>query len=344
MRCSATRHSATISPILRTPAALRAALLLAVLAPIGGAHAADAPSTPTPEVVDLGVMVESVYDLSPPSGSFTASFWLWSRHKNRAANPLDTIVVVGAKSVTAGRILAVKRGDVTWTLRHFNAVVLHDWNVRTFPFDHHILHIELDEGMDDSRSLVYRADTTSSRLDTGAALTGWRILGMRFKTSEANYMTTFGDPSLKQPFSRWAIAEIDVPVQRGGVGIFIKLLFGAYVAAAMGMLSFRIKTDQPTLFSARMGLLVGAIFATVVNLRSVESVLGRTDSFTLVDKIHLTIALYILVAMIAALYSRRQFDAGRIDKALSKDRAILFIYAASFVIVNVILISRAVMS
>jgi hypothetical protein len=46
------------------------------------------------------------------------------------------------------------------------------------------------------------------------------------------------------------------------------------------------------------GLLCAVVLA--LPLRA-ESVLGRTDDFTLVDKIHITFALYILIAAISRL-------------------------------------------
>jgi nitrate reductase gamma subunit len=110
------------------------------------------------------------------------------------------------------------------------------------------------------------------------------------------------------------------------------------------MLSYRIKTDQPTLFSARLGLLVGSLFATVVNLRSTEAVLGRTDDFTLVDKIHITISLYIFVAAVSALISRRLCDHDRVALSRRVDNISLLVTAAILIALNVVMISNAVIS
>jgi nitrate reductase gamma subunit len=104
------------------------------------------------------------------------------------------------------------------------------------------------------------------------------------------------------------------------------------------------KTEQPTLFSARLGLLVGSLFATVVNLRSTEAVLGRTDDFTLVDKIHITIAVYVFVAAVSALLSRRLCERDRAAFSRRVDNVSLIVTAAILLALNVVMISNAVIS
>jgi hypothetical protein len=78
--------------------------------------------------------------------------------------------------------------------------------------------------------------------------------------------------------------------------------------------------------------------------RCAESVLGRTDDFTLVDKIHITFALYILIAAIFALISRHLCERERIAQSRTVDSIALLVTASLFVAINVIMISDAVIS
>src|SRR3954452_10433069 len=174
-----------------------------------------------------------------------------------------------------------------------------------------------------------------SGIDLDAMGSRWSIGSFRFDTELRRSPTTYGDPTLTKPKSYAAQGVVKVYAERRQTIIFAKLLIGAYVALLLAMLSYRIKTDQPTLFSARIGLLVGSLFATVVNLRSTEAVLGRTDDFTLVDKIHITISVYILVAAISALISRRLCDRDRVALSRKVDNISLLITASVFLALNV---------
>lgn len=77
-----------------------------------------------------------------------------------------------------------------------------------------------------------------------------------------------------------------LPIQRVKYASFFKLATGVYVALAVGMLSFFYEIRQPSVVSARTSLLGGCLFSALVNMRGSESVLGRTESLTLVDQIH----------------------------------------------------------
>ena len=53
-------------------------------------------------------------------------------------------------------------------------------------------------------------------------------------------------------------------------------------------------------FSSRLGLLVGALFAVLVNMRAADTVIGDTGRLTLVTEIHLaTLGLIVALAVLA---------------------------------------------
>jgi hypothetical protein len=298
-----------------------------------------------PERPLVGVWITDLYDLDANNRSFTAKFWLWSVvPAGSKIKPLDTIIVTHARQFTASPPITIERSGMIWTQVAVTAVVRHHWDVAHFPFDGHELEIVLEDAEYDDASLQYTADVRQSGIDEHGLPRSWNLEGFSLSTRTTTYRTTFGDPALQAPRSRWSQAVARIEVKRDAVGMFVKLLIGAYVAVILALLSFRIKTDQPTLFSARLALLVGSLFATVVNLRSTEAVIGRSDHFTLVDKIHAVIAVYILGAALAAMMSRRDHDRERPEKAVRRDRLAMIVFAVSFVAVNAVLIGRAAMS
>ena len=71
------------------------------------------------------------------------------------------------------------------------------------------------------------------------------------------------------------------------------------------ILSFYYETRQPSLVSARTRLLVAFLFSALINMQGCESVMGRTESLTLVDRIHLA-AVYIFAGALATVFSQQQ--------------------------------------
>ena len=95
---------------------------------------------------------------------------------------------------------------------------------------------------------------------------------------------------------------VTVELQRESVVGFVKLVAGVYAAIAIALLSFLMAPEH-----GRMTVLVGALFATVINMQ--------------VD-----------------------YDSGREARARRRDLVSLFVFGASFLVINAILIVLAATS
>ena len=303
------------------------------------------PCAAAPERPRVGIWITDIYDLDANNRTFSVKFWIWSVVPSGSKlKPLDTFTILHARQFTKSRSSSTETAGQIWSAADVTAVIRHDWDVREFPFDAHKLEIVIEDSEDEDSALQYAVDARQSGVQGDSLPRSWHLEGFTLLTRGHAYGTTFGDPALQVPHSRWSQLVARIHIERDAVGVFTKMLLGAYVAALLALLSFRIKTDQPTLFSARLALLVGSLFATVVNLRSTEAVIGRSDHFTLVDKIHVLIAVYILLGAIAALTSRRDFDREQLQRAIRRDRILIVAFAVSFVIINVALIWHAAIS
>ena len=89
----------------------------------------------------------------------------------------------------------------------------------------------------------------------------------------------------------------------------------------------------------RTRLLVACLFSGLVNMQGCESVMGRTESLTLVDRIHLA-AVYIFAGALATVFSQLTAEAGQAKQAMWLDRRLLFrVLTISFIGLNAIVIS-----
>ena len=293
------------------------------------------------EAIDypIGIFITSLHDLDVTADTFGVDYWVWSIHPPEL-NPLETLEFYNAKEAHADLDQTAERGDRSWSQRKISAVVRHDWDISNFPFDRQVLNIVLEEGAADTTTLMYSADTTNSGYNEDIHLEGWHITDFAIEERTVDYATTFGDPDIFDG-SSYARLVASVQLQRESMTGFFKLVTGVYVASAIFLLSFLMNPQHPPIFSGRMGVLVGALFATVLSLRASEAVLGTTESVSLVDKIHIVAMVYILIAALITVLVRKAYESGQEDLAKRRNRIWLRVLGISFVLINGLLIILA---
>jgi len=306
---------------------LRRCIFATLILLAGAVHAA--------EQVKIGAYVMRLNDLNPSTASFSTDLWVWTLSSAASPlHPIQTLRLQDTKSVTADVPGEADQNGVRWGYREFAAVVNKDWDTRQFPFDHHTLVIRIAETMENLAVLQYVPDSAGLHIDPRVNVPGWRITNVRLDARTLAYPTRFGDPDPRKSSPHWSEAWLLIDVRRNGLGIFFKIIMVAYIAFALVLLSFLM--DAPV-FSSRISMLVGCLFATVVNMRASESVIGRTDSFTLIDQIHLLVALFIFVSAVVALATRRT----EAERAKRIDRWAAIASVVVFVAANALLIGRA---
>jgi hypothetical protein len=293
------------------------------------------------EAIDspIGIFITSLHDLDVTADTFGVDYWVWTVHPPEL-NPLETLEFYNAKEAHADLDQTAERGDRSWSQRKISAVVRHDWDISNFPFDRQVLDIVLEEGVADTTALMYSADTANSGYNEDIYLEGWHITDFALEERTVDYATTFGDPDIFDG-SSYARLVASVQLQRETMTGFFKLVTGVYVASAIGFLSFLMIPQHPPIFGARMGVLVGALFATVLSLRSSEAVLGTTESVSLVDKIHILAMVYILIAALITVLVRKAYESGKEELAKRRNRVWLRVLGISFVLINGLLIIMA---
>ena len=282
----------------------------------------------------IGVYVTSLRDLDPVGDSFGIDFWVWSVHPP-GDNPLNSLEFVNAKQIETRLERTTRRDDREWSRLKARATVLHDWDVTDFPFDRQ--NLALDLGIAGSDAPACGVDRAGSGYDKGIAPEGWRIAAFDVERHTRENATDFGDPARSGRGAQEHVL-VTVELQRESVVGFVKLVAGVYAAIAIALLSFLMAPDQAPVFSGRMMVLVGALFATVVNMQVGNSLLGSPEAVSLVDKIHIVALAYVFVAAAMAVVSWRDYDSGRESRARRRDLVSLCVFGASYLVINAILI------
>jgi hypothetical protein len=293
-------------------------------------------------VCKLGTYITSIHDLNPNDKSFSADFWLWSLCPTNI-KPLENMEVVNAKKTAHEISSDTEIKGLYLSQRKFKAVLNHNWITENFPFDSQTFKIELEDGSDDVSKLMFEPDIKNSNYNPAIVFNDQRITKFNIQEKKHQYPTTFGDPSITKG-SKYSRIVITVKVVRNGLRSFLKLNTGTYIAFLLALVSFLMSPVQTSVFSARMSLLVGSLFAVVINLRASESFLGRAGGFGLVDKIHLLTMIYIFMAAILAILSQKLCDVKKDKLALRYDHQNMYIFGISFIAFNFVMILQAAIS
>jgi hypothetical protein len=298
---------------------------------VKGGIAAEAAGCP------IGVYVTSLRDLDPVGDSFGIDFWVWSVHPP-GDDPLESLEFVNAKQIETRLQRTTGRGDRGWSRLKARATVLHDWDVTDFPFDRQ--NLTLDLGIAGTDAPACGVDRAGSGYDKGIAPEGWRIAAFDVERHTRENATDFGDPARSDRSAQEHLL-VTVELQRESVVGFVKLVAGVYAAIAIALLSFLMAPDQAPIFSGRMTVLVGALFATVVNMQVGNSLLGSPEAVSLVDEIHIVALAYVFVAAVMAVVSWSDYHSVRESRARRRDVVSLCVFGASFLVINAILIVLA---
>lgn len=318
------------------------AILLAITVSAG---AADAPPAPVaakagPVKVRSGAYLTSLYDLNANNNTFTADVWLWFLHdKGRDLKPLKTLEPVNARDFKTSLDTSQEHGAEQYHTEKVRGVFNHNWDVKNFPFDRHELKIRLEEGIADINEFVFAADVANTGFDPAILIDGWRIDRVTVKADQHTYNSSFGlSDSAK---STYAASIISIFIERDAVGLFWKLLAAVYIAFLVSIVSYFMDPSKDGIFNGRVGLLVGMIFAVVINSQRVAATLGQSSSFTLADKIHVLTLLSILLTLIGALVSRHLHTTNRGEYAVRIDRRMAAGIALAYALVNLWMIASA---
>ena len=314
--------------VMRRAGSLVAALVLG----LGLATAASA----APVKCRVGAYIVSLSQVDTATGVFKADFWMWSVCPTPELEPLKTMEFLNGVQTTGSLDSTIRRGDQWWSTRKVSGTFRQDFSLKNYPFDEQPLEIDIEEGVLDTRDLVYVADPRESGMDPTVDLPGWRLKDFRVLARIADHPTTFGDPSLPGGSSQYAALTLQVGVERAHLANFIKATFPLYIAALLALVSLTV-TD------GRMSLLGTTTFAVVLSFVSVERVVGPHDGVYLLDQLHFAALALIMAATGWGVISLRAIAHGG-DAVLQRRRDLraAIWMTGGYLLLNLALVGRTI--
>lgn len=302
----------------------------------------------TPDTCRMGVYITDLRSFDLGAQSFTADFEVWSVCPQADLKPLESFTLLNAVSWSKGNSSTLEvanqsdsftsREVLYWSKAEVNATFFYNWNLRNYPFDRQVLTIGIQESTQDVESFIYTPDFEQSGYPRSLRFSDWEITDFQIQESPVIYDTTLGNPMMPDGKGAYSALRVSVELQRTNLISFLKLTAGVYAAVALSAMTLLLGEDH----SDRLGILVGTLFAAVVNLQVASDSLGQDSEFGLMDSIHVLSILYIFSAACISLYSRHLSEIGKEKRAIWIDRQLsLPVFCVSFTILNIIFISYA---
>lgn len=289
-----------------------------------------------PTLVQAGIYVDRIIELSVKEGYWTVEFYLWFRWRGDAASPGDGFQVIDGSIESKDMETQCVHGDEHYERYRVVAKITKFFDVSRFPCDDHLLTINIENPRYQRHEMLFVADQENSSISSRVKVMAYEIGKLHAIEKPHSYKTTRGDPRLapgaKTTYSQ---CRAGIGIRRSNWGLYCKLFQSLFVAVAIALLALFIK---PTDVDPRFGLGVGGLFAAVANSYITSSLIPDTGIMTLADVVNgIGIAMVLLTVTQSAislyLYDRKE------AVALSRlfDKVSFVVVAAGYVALNVAL-------
>lgn len=276
-------------------------------------------STAAARRVVIGFYLESIGGVSLHDSEWSAVLDVWCRWQDTVPddtfNPFDRLIAVDGM-ITDSRLLAhVDDGAEHYELRRLSVTYTKPFRIQTFPIDEHLLLASFENSAFTRQELLFVSDTADTAVSHRATLSNYRVVRYHAVENPHTYKSSRGRSDIDEDHRRtYSQPRFAVIIDRGGLGLFIKMFQALFISVAVALLTSFIK---PTHVDPRFGLGVGGLFAVVANAYFVGSLVPETNEFSLADMINLLGIVTILLSLTQSTLSLFVYE-GLARPALSR--------------------------
>ncbi len=306
---------------------------LILLIPIFIFHPSFAKETHTPDTVSVGIYINSIHDIDFREKQYTINMWLWLKYKNQDFDFSKYLEVPMAKTVDKSfyTVDTLVDGRI-YMLMKLQCVMKDSWRIDHFPFDRQKLRFSIENSQYDSDDLIFIEDTFGNHYSK-SAFTGWNVIpdSFRINTGITKYETTFGDPALTKPNSKFSTFIVQIGIERDSWWLFLKLFIGMYISFLLSYICFFIHRDN---IDSRFSLGVGSLFAVIANKYVIDSSLPESTTFTLVDTLHGFTLFFVFASIAFSVYTLILVKANKIEQTQRFDKTASLILLITYLVLN----------
>lgn len=273
-----------------------------------------------------------ISNVSPRDGTFDVDMWLWFRWTGSDVRPDQSFELANGVITSRSESQVEDDGGVNYATVRVQATIFHDFDVRRFPLDNHVIHIDLEDAELNNTQLSYVVDEGIA-LDPSVSVAGWKVTLQPTTVAAHVYDTTYGLRSAEEAGGTYSRVTMAIALERTSYGPLFKSFWISALAVLLGLLAFLIKADD---LDARFGMGVGSIFAASANAFVISDQLPPTTAVTLAEQINLIAVGVIFTSVFISIWSLRLRYAEREEASLRLDRVAMWSLGALYILLNVL--------
>ncbi|MEY4695810.1 MAG: hypothetical protein RIT14_238 [Pseudomonadota bacterium] len=308
------------------------ALAALLSSPTGGLAQTADPGVPQ---VEVGAYILRIANVSQKDGTFDVDMWLWFRWQDPSLAPHESFEISNGRIESRSEAVVSRDGDMNYTSVRVLATIFHDFDVRHYPLDSHILQINIEDENLDASGLVYVADPNTA-IDPDLKVPGWTVAIEDAQVQDHSYPTNYGLQSSGQSSSTYSRLVFSVDLLRSDFGPLFKQFWISALSVLLGLLAFRVRATD---LDARFGLGVGSIFAASANAFVIADSLPQSTTVTLAEQINFLSIGTIFLCVSLSVWSLRICYQGRDAASERLDRWALAVISVIYVAANLAIVS-----
>lgn len=286
-----------------------------------------------PVKVQVGAYILRINNVSQKDGTFNVDMWVWFRWQGDA-KPYEGFEIANGQISSRSEAVVTQDEGFNYTSVRVQATIFHDYDVRRFPLDDHLLTIEIEDENLDASGLVYVPDEGIA-LDPGLKVPGWAVALKTAQVEPHVYPTNYGLRSSGVKQSTYSRFVLPVSLERTSYGALLKEFWISALSVLLGLLAFRVRATD---LDARFGLGVGSIFAASANAFVISDSLPKTAAITMAEQINFLAIGTIFLSVFISIASLRLCYAGREEASERLDRWALVIIGLGYLAANALVI------
>ncbi len=281
---------------------------------------------PPRTTVHVGVYPVQIQSVDLAAASAQVTFYLWARWRGPANG--------GALELVNGTMDARENeyreddGDVHYVSHRCRATVPIEVDFRRFPFDEHVIALELEHAEYDTVVIELAVDEANLRSLRSPPVSGWFVDDPVHEVVTHAYRTGWGTPSLPADYpAEYSRARTTMRLHHAPVASFGKTFLALFIAVLIASLAFFLDVADT---GARTGTAVAGTFGAVTSYAVVAYSLPEISYLTLSDQIHVTglgFVFFVLVETCVVAYlarTERAALARRINRVVGPVAALSF--------------------
>jgi hypothetical protein len=277
----------------------------------------------TKDTVEVGMWVEDIYNIDYVDRTFEVVFWIWANSTQDTFDLTKYVDLNNAVEVSPSLFYVeqLKDGRVHSECK-IRAKFLKKFNVNSFPFDHQVIHMNMEFIKEASKNCVIQM--SSKRICNFSPENIEDFEKQKFHTKVKlflkQYSTNFGNTNLGYSPSYHRL-EVQIHLDRDSntiaLKLFITLLIAFILASSSILLPLKMSEEQ-------FSLIVGSLFTAIGNKYISDGMLPFSGAFNLSDSLHMLTFIFITVLAIYAVIEQRY----QIDRSKKWD---IFIFVGSLI-------------